>query len=149
MSPVVLYLIVALVVFVAWMLGRSLDERHSTQNVTWKTGVLGWKTVQQSVIIGLVGGPLVWLLKGGKEELWFCIICMMAAPFIVDMLRPQVTLHNNMPQPAREYVVKKINGLNLAGVIVGVVLLGFMIAFSAGAFTLPTPNEACKTCRDQ
>lgn len=148
MSPVLLYLIVAATVFVAWMLGRSLDQKQSTQNVTWKTGVISWKTVQQSVILGLILGPAVYFLKGGKEELWFCIMCMMAAPFIVDMLRPQVTLHNNMPQPAREYVVTRINRLNLAGVIVGVVLLGFLVAFSAGAFALP-PIEACKTCKDQ
>lgn len=63
MSPVVLYLIVALVVFVAWMLGRSLDQQHSTENVTWKTGVVGNKTVFQAIVLGLVGGPIVWCLK--------------------------------------------------------------------------------------
>jgi hypothetical protein len=145
MSPILLYLIVGIVVFVTVMMGRALDERQSTGTVTWKTGVVGWKTLQQSIILGLIGGPLVWLLKGGSEELWFCVICMMAAPLIVDVLRPQVTLHDNMPQPVRTEIVTKINRLNFAGVIVGVILLGFMIAYSAGAFTLPTPS-ACRAC---
>jgi hypothetical protein len=148
MSPILLYLIIGFTVFVAVMMGRSLDQRQSNEHQTWKTGVVGWKTIQQSIILGLIGGPLVWLLKGRAEELWFCVICMMAAPLIVDVLRPQVTLHTNMPEPVRAELVTKINKLNLAGVIVGVILLGSMIAFSAGAFTLPTPSQSCKTCKE-
>jgi len=147
MSPIVLYLIIAAVVFFTVMIGRSLDQRQSNDKVTWKTGVVGWKTVQQSVILGLIAGPIVWLIKGGSEELWFCIICMMAAPFIVDLMRPTVTFHNDMPKPVASALAVRINRLNLAGVIVGIVLLGFLVAFSAGAFALPTPSgEPCKVC---
>ena len=56
--------------------------------MVWKTGCIGRKTIIQSVVLGLVGGPIIYALKGGQEELWFCVVCMMAAPFIVDLLRP-------------------------------------------------------------
>jgi hypothetical protein len=149
MSPfaVAVYLVIAAVVVTTFFIGRSLDKQQSNDQQTWKTRVVGWKTIQQSIILGLIGGPLIWLLKGGTEALWLCIVCMMAAPFIVDMLRPQVTLHDNMPAPARAQVATRINGLNLAGVIMGVALLGFLIVFSAGLIALPKPGEvSCKTC---
>jgi len=146
MSPIILYLIIAAVVFTTVMLGRSMDKQQSNDRQTWKTGVVSWKTVQQSVILGLIAGPVVYFIKGGSEELWFCIICMMAAPFIVDLMRPTVTLHNDTPAPVRAAVVGTVNNLNFIGVVIGVVLLGTMIAFSAGAISLPTPTGECKTC---
>lgn len=131
MNASILYLIVGVTVFVAWILGRSLDQKQSNNKATWKTGVVGFKTIQQSVILGLVAGPIVYFIKGGTEELWFCIACMMAAPFIVDMLRPTVTFHHDMPEPTRAAIVTGINKLNFIGVILGIILLGSLIAFSA------------------
>ena len=86
---------VTLVVMVAFFMGRTLDQSQSNKNATWKTGSITGKTLFQCVVLGLVGGPLVYIMKGGQDDLLFCIGCMAAAPLIVDLLRPTVTIHKD------------------------------------------------------
>jgi small-conductance mechanosensitive channel len=103
-------------------LGGCLDEYQSNGTVTWKTGCIGRRTFIQSVVLGLFAGPAIYLLKGGKEELWWCVVAMMAAPFIVDALRPTVTIDRECQLPQ-----KTIAKLNLI-YIVAIVLAAFMLA---------------------
>lgn len=74
----------------AFVIGRMLDKQHSTSTTKWKTGAIGRKTVFQSVVLGVIAGPILYFCKGGSEALWFCMLCMAAAPFIVDLLKPTV-----------------------------------------------------------
>lgn len=74
----------------AFVIGRMLDGVQSNNRVTWKTGVIGRKTIFQSVVLGCVAGPILYFYKGGSEALWFCMLCMAAAPFVVDLLKPTV-----------------------------------------------------------
>jgi hypothetical protein len=48
------------------------------------------KTLIQSVVLGLVGGPIVWLYAGPHtlEHFGWCVIGMALAPPLVDLIRP-------------------------------------------------------------
>ena len=48
------------------------------------------RTLVQSVVLGLAGGPLVWLLLGPHtaSQLCWSIVAMAVAPPLVDALRP-------------------------------------------------------------
>lgn len=80
----------AVAILGAFIIGHTLDGVQSNSRSKWKTGCIGRRTVIQSVVLGLVAGPIVYLLKGGSEQLWWCILCMAVAPFLVDFLRPTV-----------------------------------------------------------
>lgn len=46
------------------------------------------RTLQQSVVLGIVGGLIVWALGLGGGNLLWCCFAMAAAPLLVDLLRP-------------------------------------------------------------
>jgi hypothetical protein len=118
---------------IAFLIGRSLDKQQSNENVTVKTGCIGMKTVIQSVILACIVGPIVYLIKGRSEDLWFCVLAMAAAPFVVDLIRPTVTLHStpegNAPQITAESA-SKLNAANAIAIAICVCLLGAFVAWN-------------------
>lgn len=112
----------------AYVIGRSLDKTQSNSQVTWKTGCIGMKTVIQSVVLGLVGGPIVYFLKGGKDELLLCILAMMAAPFVVDLLRPTVQINSNTEQVSPQFA-SRLNVANIIAIAVCACVIGVFVGW--------------------
>lgn len=128
MTALIVYGGLAVAILGAFVIGRSLDKQQSNSQATWKTGCIGVKTFFQSVVLGLVGGPIVWLLKGGHEDLPICILGMAAAPFLVDLLRPTVTLHEGQTVPTN--AATKLNVANAIAVLIGVVVITAFVVWS-------------------
>lgn len=148
MSPIfILYGGVAVAVFAAFILGRGLDKKHSNDHVTWKTGCIGPKTAIQAVVLGLIGGPIVYAMKGGTEDLLFCILCMAAAPFVVDLLKPTVTLHNEQEVPPK--FAMGINKANYVAIVVGVLIVSGICYLIANAPERSQANNQSLECRNR
>ena len=140
----------AVAVLGALLIGKSLDRQQSTGNITWKTGCVGRKTIFQAIILGLVGGPVIFLMKGGKDELWFCVLCMMVAPFLVDLLRPTVTINERVHQQAPQALQHAFTRLNTAHVLAIVVCLfgiGLWTFIALTGTEFAPPTKACSTCK--
>ena len=129
MTAAIVYGGVLFTIVATYFIGRALDKDQSTAHATWKTGCIGLKTVIQSVVLGCIGGPIVYLFKGGKEELWFCVVAMMAAPFLVDLLRPTVTVHSES-----QLTEKSVRTLNVAHVVAIVICVLFLGLFALVSF---------------
>lgn len=144
-THVIVYVGLFVAIFGAFLIGRSLDKQHSNGHVTWKTGCIGQKTFIQSVVLGVVAGPVVYLIKGGKEELWFCVLAMMAAPFIVDLLRPTVTVSSTaQASPQFAQFTNKLNTAHLLAIVLAVFIIGAWVGVTVfgSNISLPTSHES-------
>lgn len=127
-SEAIIYGGLFIAIATAFFLGRSLDRRQSNNHAVWKTGCIGMNTVFQSAVLGLLLGPLVYLVKGGKEEMWWCVLSMAAAPFVVDLLRPTVTIRTE-GEKLLVVPTQFVNRLNVANLLAIVLCSGLIGAF--------------------
>lgn len=138
----------------AFLIGRSLDKQQSNENMTMKTGCIGMKTVIQSVVLACIAGPLVYLIKGRSEDLWWCVLAMAAAPFVVDFLRPTITIHRQPDGAQPQYTPEFANRLNMANALaIGICLclLGAFVAWNTFGRNASADDSQAKcidnTCR--
>ena len=143
MTAAIVYIGLAVAIFGAYFIGRSLDKQQSNDRATWKTGCIGPRTVFQSVVLGAVLGPAVYFLKGGQENLLVCVGGMMLAPFLVDLLSPTVTIHGNS-QPVA--FASKLNIAHVAAIVICAIAIGAFVAGSLLANNTTREANVHSTC---
>lgn len=128
MTEIILYGGIVIAAILAFSVGKTLDRQQSSDGVAWEAGCINRSTVMQSFALGILLGPIVYLIKS-DGSLLYCVLCMMVASFLVDLLRPPTVTYDHSVKP----VQLNRPGLSIAPIatiVICISLIGLFIFFN-------------------